>query len=92
LAGEVIYSENDAVNEVLVSQRHGLTGKPDCIRREGEELIPVERKLSMAAKDWPKWRRTDPCPLCALSLLMGCFAWNGPGQVRAVVGRGEANP
>src|SRR6266699_3384016 len=23
---------------------HGLTGKPDYIRREGEELIPVERK------------------------------------------------
>ena len=29
---------------VLVSQRHGLTGKPDYISREGGELIPVERK------------------------------------------------
>jgi CRISPR-associated exonuclease Cas4 len=44
LAGEVIYSDNEAVNEVLVSPRHGLTGKPDYISREGEELIPVERK------------------------------------------------
>ena len=30
--------------EVLVSHPHGLTGKPDYISREGEELIPVERK------------------------------------------------
>jgi CRISPR-associated exonuclease Cas4 len=44
LAGAVIYSDNDAVDEVLVSHRHGLTGKPDYISREGEELIPVERK------------------------------------------------
>src|ERR1035437_101902 len=44
LAGEVIYSDNEATDEVLVSHRHGLTGKPDYISREGEELIPVERK------------------------------------------------
>lgn len=44
LAGEVIYSDDGAVDEVLVSHRHGLTGKPDYISREGEELIPVERK------------------------------------------------
>jgi hypothetical protein len=44
LAGEVIYSDNDAVDEGLVSHRYGLTGKPDYISREGEELIPVERK------------------------------------------------
>jgi hypothetical protein len=41
LAGEVIYSDYGGVDEVLVSHRHGLTGKPDYIRREGEELIPV---------------------------------------------------
>jgi CRISPR-associated exonuclease Cas4 len=44
LAGEVIYSDNEATDEVLVSHRHGLTGKRDYISREGEELIPVERK------------------------------------------------
>ena len=44
LAGEVIYSDNDAVDEVLVSHRHGLAGKPDYISIEGEEFIPVERK------------------------------------------------
>jgi len=44
LAGEVIYSDNSSDDEVLVSHVHGLTGKPDYIRREGEELIPVERK------------------------------------------------
>jgi hypothetical protein len=44
LAGEVIYSDNDAVDDVLVSHRYGLTGKPDFISRDGDELIPVERK------------------------------------------------
>ena len=44
LAGEVVYSDNGAVDEVLVSHRYGLAGKPDYISREGEELIPVERK------------------------------------------------
>jgi CRISPR-associated exonuclease Cas4 len=43
LAGEIVYSDDEA-GEVLVSERYGLTGKPDYIRKEGEELIPVERK------------------------------------------------
>jgi CRISPR-associated exonuclease Cas4 len=34
----------DSADEVLISHRHGLTGKPDYMSREGEELIPVERK------------------------------------------------
>jgi CRISPR-associated exonuclease Cas4 len=44
LAGEVVYWDDGAAAEVLVSHQHGLTGKPDYISREGEELIPVERK------------------------------------------------
>jgi CRISPR-associated exonuclease Cas4 len=44
LAGEVVYWDGGAAAEVLVSHQHGLTGKPDYIRREGEELIPVEQK------------------------------------------------
>jgi CRISPR-associated exonuclease Cas4 len=44
LAGEVVYWDDGAADEVLVSHQHGLTGKPDYIRREGEELIPVELK------------------------------------------------
>jgi CRISPR-associated exonuclease Cas4 len=44
LAGEVVYWDDGAAAEVLVSHQHGLTGKPDYIRRECEELIPVERK------------------------------------------------
>ena len=44
LAGEVVYWDDGAAAEVLVSHQHGLTGKPDYIRREGEELIPVEQK------------------------------------------------
>ena len=44
VAGEVVYSDDGTVDDVLVSHSHGLTGKPDYIRSEGEELIPVERK------------------------------------------------
>jgi CRISPR-associated exonuclease Cas4 len=49
LAGEVIYSDGGVEDEVLVSHRHGLTGKPDYIRMDGEELIPVERKSRSAS-------------------------------------------
>ena len=28
----------------MVSHLHGLAGRPDYIRKQGEELIPVERK------------------------------------------------
>ena len=44
LAGEVVDWDGGAAAEVLVSHQHGLTGKPDYVRREGEELIPVEQK------------------------------------------------
>jgi CRISPR-associated exonuclease Cas4 len=44
LAGEVVCWDDGAAAEVLVSHQHGLTGKPDYIRREGEELIPLEQK------------------------------------------------
>ena len=44
VTGEVVYRDDGAVVEVLVSHLHGLTGKPDYIQRDGEELIPVERK------------------------------------------------
>jgi hypothetical protein len=36
--------DDGAVDEISVSHLHGLTGKPDYILREGEELIPVEHK------------------------------------------------
>jgi CRISPR-associated exonuclease Cas4 len=44
VAGEVVYWDDGTVVEALVSHQHGLTGKPDYIRRDGDELIPVERK------------------------------------------------
>ena len=43
VAGEVVYAGSGA-GEVLVSPLHGLAGKPDYVRKEGDEFIPVERK------------------------------------------------
>jgi CRISPR-associated exonuclease Cas4 len=53
LAGEVIYWDDGAADEVLVSREHGLTGKPDYIRRQGEELIPVEQKSRVVSVAGP---------------------------------------
>jgi CRISPR-associated exonuclease Cas4 len=53
LAGEVIYWDGGAAAEVLVSHQHGLTGKPDYIRREGEERIPVEQKSRVVSAAGP---------------------------------------
>jgi hypothetical protein len=44
LDGEVVYSDDGAVGEVLGSHHHGQAGKPDDIRRDGEELTSDERK------------------------------------------------
>jgi CRISPR-associated exonuclease Cas4 len=41
---EVVYWDGGVAAEVLVSHQYGLTGKPDYIRREGEEMFPVEQK------------------------------------------------
>ena len=38
LAGEVVYWDAGAAAEVLVSHQHGLTGKPDYIRRVAQPL------------------------------------------------------
>ena len=79
VTGEVVYGDDGAVVEVLVSHLHGLTGKPDYIQRDGEELIPVERKsriiseagacegeiLQLAASDQPWWDKALPCPIRA---------------------------
>jgi|ERR1019366_8901192 CRISPR-associated exonuclease Cas4 len=43
----------NSADEVLVSHRHGLTGKPDYISREGEELIPVEQKSRVISSAGP---------------------------------------
>jgi CRISPR-associated exonuclease Cas4 len=43
VAGDVVYADSGAA-EVLVSNLHGLAGKPDYVRKEGGEPIPVERK------------------------------------------------
>jgi hypothetical protein len=44
LGGDIIYLDENDSTEVLVSHFHGLAGRPDYIRKQGEELIPVERK------------------------------------------------
>jgi hypothetical protein len=44
IADEVVYSDADGVGDLLTSDRHGLVGKPDYITRDGDELVPTERK------------------------------------------------
>ncbi len=44
LSGDVVYSDASEFCEILVSDTHGLTGRPDYILKVDEELIPVERK------------------------------------------------
>jgi CRISPR-associated exonuclease Cas4 len=44
LPGELLYRDDDGNDELLVSDTHGLVGKPDYIRKESGELVPVERK------------------------------------------------
>ena len=53
LAGEVVYRDGGAAAEVLVSHQYGLIGKPDYIRREGEELIPVEQNRASSRQSAP---------------------------------------
>ena len=43
VAGDIVYSDSGAA-EILVSDLHGLAGKPDYVHKEGDEFIPVERK------------------------------------------------
>ncbi len=43
LAGELIYVDQGD-QELLVSDRYGLVGRPGYILNDGGELVPVERK------------------------------------------------
>lgn len=44
LPGELVYADQGE-QELFVSDRHGLVGRPDYIREvDGGELVPVERK------------------------------------------------
>jgi CRISPR-associated exonuclease Cas4 len=52
VAGEVVYADSGA-DEVLVSSLHGLAGKPDYVRKEGDEFIPVERKSRLLSASGP---------------------------------------
>jgi CRISPR-associated exonuclease Cas4 len=53
--GELVYSDNVAGDcPVLVSRRYGLKGKPDAlVRLESGDLIPVERKKTLAPRRRP---------------------------------------
>ena len=53
LAGELVYSDEEDRGELLVSETHGLVGRPDYIRRESGELIPVERKSRQVTSAGP---------------------------------------
>jgi len=43
LEGEVVYV-GEGPSELLVSERHGLTGRPDILLRRDNDLVPVEIK------------------------------------------------
>jgi CRISPR-associated exonuclease Cas4 len=53
--GELVYNDSLAGNcPVLVSRRYGLKGKPDAVvRTESGDLIPVERKKTLAPRRGP---------------------------------------
>jgi CRISPR-associated exonuclease Cas4 len=53
--GDLIYADSVAEDcPVLVSHRYGLKGRPDAlVRTESGELIPVERKKSIAPRRGP---------------------------------------
>ena len=53
LPGEILYSDADAMGDVLVSEKHGLVGKPDYIISRAGELIPVERKSRLITSSRP---------------------------------------
>ncbi|MFO7676455.1 MAG: Dna2/Cas4 domain-containing protein [bacterium] len=48
--GEVVYSGHDSRAESLHAPGFGLSGKPDYVVRQGEELVPVEPKSGRASK------------------------------------------
>jgi CRISPR-associated exonuclease Cas4 len=53
--GKLVYNDNVAGDcPVLVSRRYGLKGKPDAVvRTESGDLIPVERKKTLAPRRGP---------------------------------------
>ncbi len=52
--GEVVYSDTwRRVERPLISRRLGLTGKPDYLVEEGDELAPVEVKSAAAPAGGP---------------------------------------
>ena len=51
MPAEIAYADQD--NEVLVSERFGLTGRPDYILEQGNEPVPVERKSRNVSQAGP---------------------------------------
>jgi CRISPR-associated exonuclease Cas4 len=49
LSGNVLYVGNDEA-PIYRSERYGLSGKPDYVLQEGEELVPVEMKSGRTPK------------------------------------------
>ena len=44
LEGQVLYQDTGLKSEVLVSTALGLRGKPDLLVRQGESIIPIDKK------------------------------------------------
>ncbi len=69
---ELAADEDEIVSMVLESERLGIRGKVDCLRRRDGQLIPYEHKRGRSAKDdtgpqaWP----SDRLQVCAYTLLL----------------------
>ena len=69
--GRVIYSDTrgwQSIEKPLFSRTQRLTGKPDYLVQQGNEIVPVEIKSSVAPNDGP--RRSHVLQLAAYCLLI----------------------
>src|SRR5262245_58804320 len=56
--GEIVYNDADSESgEMLISERHGLCGKPDyLLEGDDDDLIPVEVKSANAPRGGKPYR------------------------------------
>lgn len=53
LPGEIVYSDDSSNDQTFISDKYGLSGKPDYILKADGELIPVERKSRELSRRGP---------------------------------------
>ena len=79
--GRVVYQDTDSrrsVERPLVSHRYGLTGKPDYLVEQSNELIPVEVKSRSCPPSGP--HASDAAQLTAYCVLVEDFCGVTPSH------------